>query len=103
MKKQSALALALMMVFALTACGGGGDSKSTTAAPAADDATTAAATEANAGVDSETTAAAAKADGEPMHIALITMDQIDVHCVKLEMAAMATVEELQEAGKNIEY
>ena len=103
MKKLSALALALMMVFALTACGGGGDSKSTTAAPAADDATTAAATEANAGVDSETTAAAAKADGEPMHIALITMDQMDVHWVKLEKAAKAKVEELQAAGKNIEY
>lgn len=103
MKKLSALALALMMVFALTACGGGGDSKTTTAAPAANDATTAAATEANAGVDSETTAAAAKADGEPMHIALITMDQMDVHWVKLEKAAKAKVEELQAAGKNIEY
>lgn len=104
MKKLSALALALMMVFALTACGGNGGSKDTTAAPAADT-TAAAATEANAGADAETTAAAAAANasGEPMHITLITMDQMDVHWVKLEKAAKAKVEELQAAGKNIEY
>lgn len=92
MKKLSALALALMMVFALTACGGNGGSKDTTAAAGKD-------------AGSETTAAAAPANasGEAMHITLITMDQMDVHWVKLEKAAKAKVEELQAAGKNIEY
>lgn len=43
------------------------------------------------------------ADGEPMHITLITMDQMDVHWVKLQNAAKEEVEKLQGEGKNIEY
>ncbi len=39
---------------------------------------------------------------DTMHIALITMDQMDVHWVKLHNAAEAKVEELKEAGKNVE-
>lgn len=42
-------------------------------------------------------------DGDAIHISLITMDQMDVHWVKLEKAASAKVEELRADGKNIEY
>ena len=38
-----------------------------------------------------------------MNIHLITMDQMDVHWVKLEKAAKAKVEELTAAGKKINY
>lgn len=41
--------------------------------------------------------------GDDMHITLITMDQMDVHWVKLEKAAHAKVDELKAAGKNITY
>lgn len=42
-------------------------------------------------------------DSDAIHITLITMDQMDVHWVKLEKAASAKVDELKAAGKNIEY
>ncbi len=42
-------------------------------------------------------------DSDTIHISLITMDQMDVHWVKLEKAASAKVEELKNEGKNIEY
>lgn len=42
-------------------------------------------------------------DDDAIHITLITMDQMDVHWVKLEKAADAKVEELKSAGKKIEY
>ena len=38
-----------------------------------------------------------------MHITLITMDQMDVHWVKLQDAAQKEVEKLQGEGKNIDY
>ena len=69
MKKLLALLLALVMVFALAACGGDDEGS----------------------------------DGDTIHISLITMDQMDVHWVKLEKAAHAKVDELKAAGKNIEY
>lgn len=45
----------------------------------------------------------AAAKDKAIRITLLTMDQMDVHWVKLEKAARAKVEELKKAGKNIEY
>ncbi|MCI8420289.1 MAG: substrate-binding domain-containing protein [Oscillospiraceae bacterium] len=100
MKKLFALVLALAMVLALAACGGGdsgnagstgGDTQTTEPAGSGDTQTTEPAGD-------DTTPA-----GETMNITLITMDQMDVHWVKLEKAARAKVEELQAAGKDINY
>ena len=75
MKKLLALVLALTMAFALVACGNNNGGS-------------------NAG---DTTG------GEEMRITLITMDQMDVHWVKLANAAKAKVDELAGQGKNIVY
>lgn len=89
MKKLVSAFLAGAMALTLVACG-------TTAKKPAE--TTA---EGSKGTAAETTAAAAK--GDKMNIHLITMDQMDVHWVKLQKAAAAKVDELKAAGKNIEY
>lgn len=91
MKKFLALLLAVLMTASLAACG------SKTDAPAAPD------TSAPAPADGNASTAAPEASGDAMHITLITMDQMDVHWVKLEKAARAKVEELKGQGKNIEY
>ena len=100
MKKLFALVLALAMVLALAACGGGdsgnagstgGDTQTTEPAGSGDTQTTEPAGD-------DTTPA-----GETMNITLITMDQMDVHWVKLEKAAKAKVEELKGSGVDIEY
>lgn len=44
-----------------------------------------------------------EASDDTIDITLITMDQMDVHWVKLEAAAKAKVEALQAEGKNINY
>ena len=75
MKKFLALLLALVMVVGMVACGS----------------------------KSEEPAAEAAGSGDAIHISLITMDQMDVHWVKLEKAAHATVDALVAEGKNIEY
>ena len=92
MKKLLALVLALTMAFALVACGnnnsgnagnnGGSNAGDTTGGDTTGGDTT---------------------GGEEMRITLITMDQMDVHWVKLAKAAQAKVDELAGQGKNIVY
>lgn len=100
MKKLLALLLALLMVASLAACSGKTD---TPAAPETGDSPAPAAPEAGDSAAPEGGSDASAASGEAMHITLITMDQMDVHWVKLEKAARAKVEELRGQGKNIEY
>lgn len=81
-KKLLAMALALSMTLALTACG----------------------SKEEGGTSSNGSASSSKApEGEAMNITLITMDQMDVHWVKLEKAAHAKVDALKSEGKNINY
>ena len=85
MKKLLAMALALVMILALAACGNnstpnGGDTPSGGGTPSG-----------------------GSSGGDSIKITLITMDQMDVHWVKLEKAANAKVEELRSSGVNIEY
>lgn len=92
MKKLLALVLALTMAFAMVACGnnnGGnaGNNGGTTGGDTTGGDTT----------GGDTTG------GEEMRITLITMDQMDVHWVKLANAAKAKVDELAGQGKNIVY
>ena len=91
MKKLLALALAAAMSLSLVA-GGGGD-KSTPAGS----------TPAGSTPAGSTPAGSTPASGESIKITLITMDQMDVHWVKLEKAARAKVEELKASGVNIDY
>ena len=91
MKKLLALALAAAMALSLVACGGG--DKSTPAGSTPDGSTP----------DGSTPAGSTPASGESIKITLITMDQMDVHWVKLEKAARAKVEELKASGVNIDY
>lgn len=90
MKKLLALVLALTMAFALVACGNnnGGNAGNNGGTNAGDT---------NDGGD------AGNAGGEELRITLITMDQMDVHWVKLAKAAQAKVDELAGQGKNIVY
>lgn len=88
MKKLLAMTLALAMSLSLVACGGGNTSGGNTS---------------GGGSTSGGTSTGGNASGESIKITLITMDQMDVHWVKLEKAAKAKVEELQGSGVNIEY
>ncbi len=88
MKKLLALTLALAMSLSLAACGNG-DKSSTPAG--------------GSNPPAASNPSGSNAGGESMKITLITMDQMDVHWVKLEKAARAKVEELQASGVNIEY
>ena len=87
MKKLLALVLALTMAFALVACGNnnGGNAGN------------------NGGTTGGDTTGGDTTGGEEMRITLITMDQMDVHWVKLAKAAQAKVDELAGQGKNIVY
>ena len=96
MKKLLALALAAAMSLSLVACGGG--DKSTPAGSTPDGSTPDGSTPAGS-----TPAGSTPASGESIKITLITMDQMDVHWVKLEKAARAKVEELKASGVNIDY
>jgi len=92
-KKLVAMTLAMAMAFSLVACGGSKDA-------AADTATDTAATEEttdDAAADTEATG-----DGISTKVALITMDQMDVHWVRLQAAAEDKVAEYNAAGNNIE-
>lgn len=89
MKKLLAMTLALAMSLSLVACGGGN--------------TPAASTPAASTPAGSTPAASTPASGDPIKITLITMDQMDVHWVKLEKAAHAKVDELKASGVNIDY
>ena len=91
MKKLLAMTLALAMSLSLVACGGGdkGGSGSNGGGSSAGGGSNGGGS--NAG------------SGEPIKITLITMDQMDVHWVKLEKAAKAKVEELKGSGVDIEY
>lgn len=82
MKRIFALALAMIMALALVACGGNTTNNSGTT---------------NNGGDTNS------GDGEALscHISLITMDQMDVHWVKLQAAAEATVEEYKAQGYDV--
>ncbi len=91
-----ALILAMAASLSLAACGGG-SAPASSAAPAPAGSSTAPAE--SAGGD----AAGNTASGGPMKITLITMDQMDVHWVKLEKAAHAKVDELVAGGAEIEY
>ena len=91
MKKLLAMTLALAMSLSLVACGGGdkGGSGSNGGGSSVGGGSNGGGS--NAG------------SGEPIKITLITMDQMDVHWVKLEKAAKAKVEELKGSGVDIEY
>ena len=91
MKKLLALALAAAMSLSLVACGGG------------DKSTPAGSTPAGSTPAGSTPAGSTPASGESIKITLITMDQMDVHWVKLEKAARAKVEKLKASGVNIDY
>ena len=91
MKKLLALALAAAMSLSLVACGGG------------DKSTPAGSTPAGSTPAGSTPAGSTPASGESIKVTLITMDQMDVHWVKLEKAARAKVEELKASGVNIDY
>lgn len=97
MKKFLAMATAVIMTASLVACSGG-----TTPAPAA--ASSEAASEAAPAAEASTAAseAAPAEGGVSTKVALITMDQMDVHWVRLKEAAEARVAELNAAGNNIE-
>ena len=92
MKKLLALVLALTMAFALVACGNnnGGNAGNNGGSNAGD----------TTGGD---TTGGDTTGGEEMRITLFTMDQMDVHWVKLAKAAQAKVDELAGQGKNIVY
>ena len=92
MKKLLALVLALTMAFAMVACGNnnGGNAGNNGGSNAGD----------TTGGD---TTGGDTTGGEEMRITLITMDQMDVHWVKLANAAKAKVDELAGQGKNIVY
>lgn len=89
MKKVLVAVLALMMVFALAACS---DSSSTSSTEASTDSSS-----------SDSSSGSSGGSGDPMHITLITMDQMDVHWVKLQKAAKEEVDKLNSEGANIEY
>ena len=91
MKRLLALALVAAMSLSLVACGGG------------DKSTPAGSTPAGSTPAGSTPAGSTPASGESIKITLITMDQMDVHWVKLEKAARAKVEELKASGVNIDY
>lgn len=81
MKKLFALMLSLAMVLSLAACGGSSGSDGSAA---------------------NTAGAAGTGDGVSARIALITMDQMDVHWVRLEEATEAKVEEYNAEGNSLE-
>lgn len=85
-KKLLAMALACAMALALTACGGKDNGSAS-----------------GSGAGSGSGAAGSNQGGEAINVTLITMDQMDVHWVKLEKAAKAKVEALKAEGKNINY
>ena len=84
MKRIFALALALIMALALVACGGNTTTN-------------------NGGASNGGNAGGDTGDGEALscHISLITMDQMDVHWVKLQAAAQATVDEYVAQGYDV--
>lgn len=84
MKKLLAIVLVLAMMLSLAACGSKEEKKEDTAAPAATEAP-----------------AASSASGVTAKVAIITMDQMDVHWVRLEKAAEDKVAELNAAGNSI--
>mgnify|MGYP004595287701 CR=1 FL=1 len=88
-KKLVAMTLAMAMAFSLVACGSSSDT-------AAADTVTEETTD-TAAADTEATG-----DGISTKVALITMDQMDVHWVRLQAAAEAKIEEYNAAGNNIE-
>ena len=96
MKKLLAMTLALAMSLSLVACGGGNGGGSAASNGGGSDTQSggSSATQSNGG---------STASGDPIKITLITMDQMDVHWVKLEKAAHAKVDELKAAGVNIDY
>lgn len=88
MKKFIALLLVAVMALGLVACG----SKEETKEPAKTEATE---------TKTETPATEASSDGVTAKVAVITMDQMDVHWVRLEKAAEDKVAALNAAGNNI--
>ena len=92
MKKLLAMTLALAMSLSLVACGGGGSTSGNTSTGGN-----------TSGNTSGATSTGGDTSGDSIKITLITMDQMDVHWVKLEKAAKAKVEELKASGVNIEY
>ncbi|MGO5116302.1 substrate-binding domain-containing protein [Candidatus Avoscillospira sp. LCP25S3_F1] len=86
MKKILALALALIMALSLAACGGGGTANTGDTN----------ATDTNTG-----DTGSGEGKGLSCTISLITMDQMDVHWVKLHAAAEATVEEYKVQGYDV--
>lgn len=87
-KKLVAMTLAMAMAFSLVACGSSSDTAADTVTEETTD---------TAAADTEATG-----DGISTKVALITMDQMDVHWVRLQAAAEAKIEEYNAAGNNIE-
>lgn len=88
-KKLLALTLSMAMVFTMAACGSSSDTD------------TAADTDTEAAAETDE-AAEASGEGISAKVALITMDQMDVHWTRLEAAAEERVAELNAEGNNIE-
>lgn len=88
-KKLLALTLSMAMVFTMAACGSSSDTD------------TAADTDTEATAETDE-AAEASGEGISAKVALITMDQMDVHWTRLEAAAEERVAELNAEGNNIE-
>lgn len=110
-KKIVAVMLVASMVFAMVGCGGSGASSnsgstsSDSGSGAAEDAGGGASEDANASADTgtdESAGAETSGDAVTTKIGLITMDQMDVHWVRLQEAAQAKVDEYNAQGNNIE-
>lgn len=94
MKKLFAACLSLALCLSMAACGSGGNSSAPAAAPAAPSSEAAGGGEASP---------APAEGGKKCTITLITMDQMDVHWVKLEKAAEETVNEYKSKGYDITF
>ncbi len=110
MKKFSIVLLVAALMFSLVACAPADNKEKATEAPAAEKKQEEQKEEKPEEKPEEKKEEEPKADKEKepaadaeMNIHLITMDQMDVHWVKLEKAAKAKVEELTGAGKKINY
>lgn len=99
-RKILATMMAAAMVFSLAACGNGADT-SATANVESDAATNNAETEETGSEENTTSEERETGNAVEASIALITIDQMDVHWVRMNEAAEAKVAEYNAAGNNL--